>query len=79
MSWSEGDVDADGLTIHYTRTGDGDQPALVLAHGFSDNGLCWRRVAEVEGRNVKTDRLLRRAHEHYARAIAASPAITTVG
>jgi pimeloyl-ACP methyl ester carboxylesterase len=33
------------LRVHYTRTG-GDKPPLVLAHGFSDNGLCWLRVAQ---------------------------------
>ena len=34
-----------GLKLHYTRTG-GNRPALVLAHGFSDDGLCWTRFAE---------------------------------
>lgn len=47
MSWVEGDVDVDGGRLHYHRTGDGLQPPIVLLHGFSDNGLCWRRVAEV--------------------------------
>ena len=31
--------------IHYTRTG-GDKPPLVLAHGFTDSGLCWTRTAQ---------------------------------
>jgi N-formylmaleamate deformylase len=44
--WSSGEVIANGITIHYYRTG-GDKPPLVLAHGFSDNGLCWTRVAKV--------------------------------
>lgn len=43
--WTEGYVTVDGLEFHYTRTGDGSKPALVLLHGFSDNGLCWLRVA----------------------------------
>ena len=30
--------------IHYTRTG-GDKPPLILAHGFTDSGLCWTRTA----------------------------------
>ena len=34
-----------GLTLHYTRTG-GAKPPVVLAHGFSDDGLCWTPVAE---------------------------------
>jgi N-formylmaleamate deformylase len=33
------------LGIHYTRTG-GDKPPVVLAHGFTDNGLCWTRTAQ---------------------------------
>ena len=44
--WSSGDVIANGIKIHYSRTG-GDKPPLVLAHGFSDNGLCWTRVTKV--------------------------------
>ena len=36
---------ANGIQIHYTRTG-GDKPPFVLAHGFSDDGLCWTPVAE---------------------------------
>ncbi len=41
-AWASGIVD----TIHYTRTG-GDKTPLVLAHGFTDNGLCWTRTAQV--------------------------------
>jgi N-formylmaleamate deformylase len=44
--WSSGDVVANGINIHYTRTG-GDKPPMVLAHGFTDNGLCWTRTARV--------------------------------
>lgn len=43
--WLEGDIDVNGVRIHYTRTG-GDKPQFVLAHGFSDDGLCWTPVAE---------------------------------
>ncbi len=42
--WVSGDVDVDGVRLHYHRTG-GDGPPLVLLHGFSDSGLCWTRVA----------------------------------
>jgi len=45
MTWTEGDVTLDGVRIHYYRRGSG-RP-LVLAHGFSDNGKCWERVATV--------------------------------
>jgi len=44
VSWPEGYVEANGLRFHYYRTG-GEKPALVLAHGFTDNGLCWLPVA----------------------------------
>ncbi len=43
-SWQQGDVEVNGLRLHYTRTG-GAKPPLVLAHGFSDSGLCWTAVA----------------------------------
>lgn len=43
--WYEGYADANGLRIHYWRTGTPALPALVLQHGFNSNGLCWRRVA----------------------------------
>jgi N-formylmaleamate deformylase len=43
--WQSGEVAVNGLTLHYTRTG-GAKPPVVLAHGFSDDGLCWTPVAE---------------------------------
>jgi pimeloyl-ACP methyl ester carboxylesterase len=43
--WKEHDLVVDGIKIHYIRTGDGSKPPVVLAHGFSDNGLCWLPVA----------------------------------
>lgn len=44
--WRSDYIEANGLRLHYTRTG-GDKPPVVLAHGFSDDGLCWMPVAEV--------------------------------
>jgi len=44
-NWFSGEVIANGIRVHYVRTG-GDGPPLVLAHGFSDNGLCWTPVAQ---------------------------------
>jgi len=38
--WNAGNIEANGLNLHYYRTG-GEKPALVLAHGLTDNGLCW--------------------------------------
>jgi pimeloyl-ACP methyl ester carboxylesterase len=43
--WSSGNIGVNELRLHYTRTG-GDGPPVVLAHGFSDDGLCWTPVAE---------------------------------
>ena len=43
--WHADKIATNGIQLHYTRTG-GDKPPLVLAHGFSDDGLCWTPVAE---------------------------------
>ncbi|MGD0877365.1 MAG: alpha/beta hydrolase [Anaerolineales bacterium] len=43
-AWSDGYVNANGLRIHYYRTG-GDKPKVVFNHGAGDDGLCWTRVA----------------------------------
>ena len=49
-SWTQDDFLADGVRLHYYRTGHGDKPPLVLVHGFSDSGLCWSRTAhDLEG------------------------------
>ena len=43
--WTESDVALpDGATLHVYRRGQG--PPVVLAHGATDNGRCWTRVAE---------------------------------
>jgi pimeloyl-ACP methyl ester carboxylesterase len=43
--WLAGSVKANGVSLHWTRTG-GDLPQVVLAHGFTDDGLCWTPIAE---------------------------------
>ncbi|MGH2616384.1 MAG: alpha/beta fold hydrolase [Thermomicrobiales bacterium] len=43
-AWQSGELEANGIRLHYTRTG-GDKPPLVLAHGVTDDGLCWSPVA----------------------------------
>ncbi len=43
--WTDGYVMANGIRLHYWRTG-GDKPALVMAHGSSDDGLCWTNLAK---------------------------------
>lgn len=43
--WTEGDVPVNGTNIHYYRMGQRGRPPVVLLHGFTDNGLCWMRLA----------------------------------
>lgn len=45
-SWQSGEVAANGIKLHYTRTGSesGSKPPLVLAHGVTDDSLCWTPV-----------------------------------
>jgi len=45
-NWTDGYVMVNGIRIHYWRTG-GDKPVMVLAHGYSDDGLCWANLAKV--------------------------------
>jgi len=45
VSWQSSTIQSNGIRMHYTRTG-GAKPALVLAHGVTDDGLCWTPVAE---------------------------------
>lgn len=45
-NWTQGTVKVDdGIELFYTRTGKGEKPAIVLAHGITDNGLCWSELA----------------------------------
>jgi hypothetical protein len=32
-AWSEGNVQANGINIHYYRTGDNNKPSILLLHG----------------------------------------------
>lgn len=45
-TWQSGTVEVNGLRLHYTRSG-GEKPPIVLAHGITDNGLCWTRLARM--------------------------------
>jgi len=40
----EGTCRANGIDIHYWRTGEG-KPPVVLLHGLTDNGACWFPLA----------------------------------
>jgi pimeloyl-ACP methyl ester carboxylesterase len=44
--WTDGYVMANGIRLHYWRTG-GAKPVMVMAHGSSDDGLCWTNLATV--------------------------------
>jgi pimeloyl-ACP methyl ester carboxylesterase len=44
--WLAGDVHANGIKIHYYRSG-GAKPPIVLCHGATDNGLCWTPITRV--------------------------------
>jgi pimeloyl-ACP methyl ester carboxylesterase len=46
LHYRETDLLANGVRLHVYRTG-GPKPPIVLAHGITDNGLCWTPVAEV--------------------------------
>src|SRR5215467_10884388 len=61
--WSQGDVQADGITIHYYRTGGDDKkPSILLLHGITDSGQCWSRVAvDLEG---SYDAIMTDARDH---------------
>lgn len=45
-AWTKSVVDRGGVALHFHRTGAGDKPPVVLVHGFSDDGLCWTRIAQ---------------------------------
>ena len=42
--WSTGNCQANGINIHYTRTG-GDRPPVIFLHGLTANGACWTALA----------------------------------
>jgi pimeloyl-ACP methyl ester carboxylesterase len=43
--WQSGYIQVKGARLHYTRTG-GGKPPLLMVHGFSDDGPCWTAVAQ---------------------------------
>ncbi len=49
LPWTQGQVCVDGVGLRFHRTGRRDRPALLLAHGLSDSGRCWGRVATALG------------------------------
>lgn len=45
-NWTEGYVMANDIRIHYWRTGGENKPVIVMAHGFSDDGMTWTNLAK---------------------------------
>jgi pimeloyl-ACP methyl ester carboxylesterase len=43
--WTDAYVYANGIRIHYWRAANPGKPAMVFAHGSSDDGLCWTNFA----------------------------------
>lgn len=54
-------VQANGITIHYTRTG-GGLPPLLLCHGVMDSSACWPRLAPVLSQRYDVIALDARGH-----------------
>jgi pimeloyl-ACP methyl ester carboxylesterase len=44
-NWKDGYVLTNGIRMHYWRTGAVGKTPLVMAHGSSDDGLCWTNLA----------------------------------
>ena len=42
--WIKGTCEANGIDVHYIRTG-GNKPPVVLLHGLMTNGACWTPLA----------------------------------
>lgn len=42
--WTTGTCEANGIAIHYLRTG-GDKPPIILLHGLMLSGACWTPLA----------------------------------
>lgn len=40
IQWHQEDIQAGDMTVHYARSYSAGQPPLILAHGYTDNGLC---------------------------------------
>jgi pimeloyl-ACP methyl ester carboxylesterase len=45
-AWSDQYVIANGIRIHYWRSNTPGKPVLIMAHGSSDDGMCWMSLAK---------------------------------
>lgn len=75
--WSRTHIEANGISIHYTRTGRTKTPLLLL-HGFQMDGVTWMRVAkalEAEYDLIMPDA---RGHGHTGQAAQGASTLTMV-
>ena len=70
--WKTGVVRVTGGELAYHRTG-GARPALVLSHGLTDNGLCWRRFATEMAPDFDVIMLDARGHGASSRPVSGDP------
>ena len=59
--WKSDYVTVNKLKLHYTRTGGEKQP-LILAHGVTDDGLCWTTIAKALAPNYDVVMVDARGH-----------------
>jgi pimeloyl-ACP methyl ester carboxylesterase len=43
--WMAGVCEANGINVHYLRSGGGSKPQVVLLHGLTGSGACWSSLA----------------------------------
>lgn len=43
--WTTGSCEANGIDVHYLRTGS-DKPPIILLHGLMTKGACWIHLAQ---------------------------------
>jgi pimeloyl-ACP methyl ester carboxylesterase len=61
--WQSDFIEANGTRLHYTRTG-GAKPPILLAHGVTDDGLCWTPVAAALAPDYDVVMVDARGHGH---------------
>ena len=48
MNWHESEIEVEGIAIHTYHLDNGKRP-IVMAHGFTDDALCWEKLAAALG------------------------------
>ena len=43
--WTDGVCRANGINIHYLRTGGSNKATIIALHGLAGNGVCWSPIA----------------------------------